>query len=539
MPINDILKQFADLLNTTPSIEDGNVEGPQGDVYTSEVSPIFVVDGYQYRNYRFPITFSEVQLSNGNKSNVCLKVQYNLELFPGATVPGRYGSDLIHENNPFLIASVDQDYVHGIILEVQDITYQTIGTTYVIEYTLLCSIEDGDPDLIEPGHILGINTQLYTYAENNKENTPVINLRSSINKKTGEVFFYWDDVLENVKRYRIMLRHADHSFVPDNFFLDVFGKNVNSTIDVLPFIVGGTIKTMKILDPGIGLITNRSFDIIGKGIGEAWATNLWEDGSLLINEFLIYDVDTVTGEIYCMSQETKGHLSWPLPAVNSYVSGLLPFGSSTDYGIFSVVTLGSDRYFKIKVYDATTGAVVIPDTVWKTQMISNKIQTHDGVYKLKTGSGYDNKTQVSLKVLPEGIDAYMDPVIHGNPPGIITEWTGGGDAFKGETTYYNVTVINTTLSMLSDLQVNIKTNADGSILSIEPIQWDKNIFAADTMLINAGWDNKDATAITFKFVGATWGQSVKLWGWRASSYIGDGINKKITTEWSEEKIIEF
>lgn len=544
MPIKDLLKQFSDLLNSVPAIEDGNATDAQGDLHTSEVSPNFVTDGYQYNDYRLPITFSEVlSADTGNDSNICLKVQYSVILFTGATAPGRFGPNILKENDRFYITSVDQDYVHGSILEIQNETFTTAvipaGTLYTIEYTIVCGIEDGDPYLIEPGHILSLNTQVYDYAENESQNLPIINLRSSLNKNTGEMFFYWNDVLQDVKRYRIMFRHGDHSFVPDAFFIDVFGKNVNSSISVTPFIIGGTIKTMKINDPGIGLITNRSFDIIGAGTGEEWATNLWEDGSLLINEFQVYDVDTSNGDIYCKSNNTKGYLGWPLPAVNSYVSGLNPFNAVSDYGILSVTPLSSNRYFKIRVYDATTGVTVVPDLAWKNGMISNKIQTHDGVYKLKTGTGYDEYTQVSLKVLPDGINAYIDPIIHGNPPGIITEWTGGTGGNMVETTYFDVPVYNNVSNMLTDLKMSIKTSSDGQISSIVATSWDKNIFAADVLRINAGWDGKSGTAITFKFVGTTWDQSVKIWGIKVSSYIGDGINKKISTEWSEEIMIEF
>ena len=239
-----------------------------------------------------------------------------------------------------------------------------------------------------------------------------------------------------------------------------------------------------------------------------------------------------------MSNKTKGHLNWPLPSVNSYVSDLLPFGSITDYGILSVTPLASDRYFKIKVYNAVTGVVVIPNATWKTQMIEKKIKTHDGVYKLKTGTGYTSKIQVSLKQLPEGINAYIDPVIHGNPPGIITYWTGGINANKSSV-YYNVPVYYVTTNALTNLRVNIKTTDTGEILNIQTAQWDTNLFHTDLLKINSGWDNKNATEVNFYYVGSTWDQSEKLWAWKVCSYIGNDINKKITTKWSDEKYLEF
>lgn len=543
MPINDLLKQYSDLVNTPPSLEDNNVEGAQGDLHTSEVSSNPNVanknsDGYLYGEYKFPIINSEVlTVDYGEDTNVSIQINYPVTMFPSATAPGRYGPDLFFENSQFFITSIDQDYVHGTILEIQDITEVTIGSTHNYSVTLVCSIEEGNPNLIESGHIFCINANVYA-ADTNDQYKPPINLSTSIDFKTGGVYLYWKDMLQTVKRNKIMIRHADHSNIPFYFYIDVFGKTVNPDILVKPFVVGGTIKTMQILSPGLDLITNRSFNIIGTGTGEEWATRLWEDGSLLINEFQIYDVDTVTGDIYCMSNQTKGKLNWPLPYVNSYVSDILPFGSVTNYGILSVTPLTSNRYFKIRVYDATNGVTVIPDATWKSQVIGSKIKTHDGVYKLKTGSGYTSKIQVFLKTLPEDTNAYIDPVIHGNPPGIITTWTGGINATKSST-FYSVPVYNNATNALTDLKVNIKTTATGEILSIQTAQWDTTLYSADLLRINAGWDNKNATQVTFYYVGTSWNQSEKIWAWKVCSYIGNEINKKITTEWSDEIYLQF
>lgn len=416
--VPDALVKAQDRLLSTPSIEDGNCDGLlQGKIYTSDLSTVNspFPNSYDHysSNYTSIITSVDfLNVSTGNFYIVDIHCTYQAgQASAGATNPGQYGSEIIKAGEPFTILDSAGDYIRGIIVEIDGIDTTQLAAVpleiWSYDFKLKCMIVQGDAKRLEAGQWMVWKRQIYQDPSTFNEAYPPINLTASFNSTTGEIFFYWDDVNQSSRNWRIKLRDASNTVTPYIYTLKVHGPSSNSDTSLKAYVSGGDVKTIEILDPGVGLNSNRSLVIKGIGTGAKWATRLDDVGSLMINTFQVYGGSGATLNLF--SRKTKKEYGgYPIPTVNSFISGLPPLGSTKNFYVGSVT--GTGRTFTIDVYDADTGLPIVITPSWLNSVNNSQIKTHDGVYKIQTGSGYNYRTLVSVKVIPNGVRAYWDPI---------------------------------------------------------------------------------------------------------------------------------
>jgi len=415
--VPDALLKAQDQFLRTPSIEDGNSDDVlQGKIYTSELT---INDNYSV-NYTSSITKVDFQnIKSGNFYIVNIHCSYLAQQASvAATNPGLYGSELIKTGEPFTIISSTGDYVRGVVSEIVEIIPTQLQSNYpeVWEYNfeLSCIIAQGNPKEISPGQWFIWKRQMYQDHSTFNEAYPPVNLTASFNSTTKEIFFYWDDVNQSSRTYRLQLRDPSDSITPYIYKTQVHGPLSNSDTSLKAFVNNGNVQTIKIVEPGVGLNSNRSLIIKGVGTGAVWATRLDNKGALMINTF---DVCAISGsanpsylELGLFARKTRPEYggTYPLPTINSYIEGLPPLGTTTNFYVHSI--LYSGRQFGIEVRDADTGLGVDITQEWYDEVLKSEIKTHDGVYKIQNGSGYNYRTLASVKTIPNGVRAYWDPV---------------------------------------------------------------------------------------------------------------------------------
>jgi hypothetical protein len=251
--------------------------------------------------------------------------------------------------------------------------------------------------------------------------TPPSNISASFNKNTNDVYFYWDIVNQNTREHLIQIRESNVSDSPAYINFKVYGNTANSKTSIKPFVndITTDISTFQILSPGEDMNSNRSIDIIGTGSGALWETVLDDNGSLMINEFNVYDAPIGSSSIFIYVRETRPEYSdYPSPNVNSFIEGLPVLGSTKNFyvGVKNVI---SSRQYELEVYDVSTGLPVIITPAWSASVINTKIKTHDGIRKINNGTGYNStKIRANVKVIPDNVKAYWDSSILGVlPPG--------------------------------------------------------------------------------------------------------------------------
>lgn len=420
LPINvpDALMKAQDRLLRTPSIEDGNGDGElQGKIYTSDLTTNLNDDDYYDVNYTSAITQVDFQnVKTGNFYIVHIHCSYLAGIASaGATNPGFYGSELIKAGDPFTILSSTNDYARGIVVELVNIVptlVQTGPDVYQYDFELMCMIAQGDPKKLSPGQRITWKRQMYQDPSTFNEAYLPVDLTASFNKITKEMFFYWTDVNQSSNSYRIQLRQENKSLNPPLQPIVVYGPLSNSDTSLKAYVIGGDIVTVEIIEPGIGLNSNRTLDIKGAGTGAIWATILDNKGSLMINNFEVKA--GIGSSLTLYSRKTKKEYNgyYPHPLLNTFIKGLPPLGNTTNFYVSAVNSAG--RSFSVDIADADTGLPVVITPAWLTNVIGTEIKTHDGVYNIQTGSGYNNRTFVSVKQIPNGVRAYWDPAIYGD-----------------------------------------------------------------------------------------------------------------------------
>ena len=160
------------------------------------------------------------------------------------------------------------------------------------------------------------------------------------------------------------------------------------------------IMTVSILDAGWYYTGADVISIPSTEVGAGSATNI---------TFMVAHHGNI---MRIRSNKTKeGYADYPIPNLHSYISGL-PVDSNgfTDFRVSgaSQTYPGSNRYWTIAVKDATTTAnALFP--LWYT---TPQVQTHEGIYRISAGTGYNQRTRAEVKKIPEGVKYYYDPVIN-------------------------------------------------------------------------------------------------------------------------------
>jgi len=410
-----VFSKYQDFGLRAPSIEDGNIsnDGRQGKILTSEISSN---EGYVNDYVASIFSVVSAERETGNKFSSYITIKYNVIIEPTATNPGYFGSDIIKENDAFVITSSNKDYVRGIVSKISNFTYSSVGVNYEFTYVLLCAINQGDPAYIQANDSFIWKRQIFKDLSTYNEATPPANISASFNRSTSDIYFYWDNPNRNSREYNIQIREASVSDSPTYIDFKVYGNTSNSKTSITPFVnsVSTDISTFKILEPGIDMNSNRSIDIIGTGTGALWETVLDNNGSLMINEFSIYDAPVGSSSIFIYVRETRPEYNgYPSPNVNSFIQGLPVLGSTKNFYV-GVNSFISDREYELSIYDADTGLPVIITPAWSSSVIRSKIKTHDGIRKINNGTGYNStKIRASVKVIPENVKAYWDSSILG------------------------------------------------------------------------------------------------------------------------------
>jgi hypothetical protein len=416
----NIFSKYQEFGLRAPSIEDGNISGDgiKGKILTSEIS---ANEGYANDYTASIISVTSAERETGNKFSAYITIEYTVTIVPTATNPGYFGSDIIKENDPFVITSLNKDYVRGIISKITNVSFSSIGFNYTYTYTLLCALNQGDPVFIAAGENFVWKRQMFQDGTTYNEATPPSNISASFNKNTNDVYFYWDIVNQNTREHLIQIRESNVSDSPAYINFKVYGNTANSKTSIKPFVndITTDISTFQILSPGEDMNSNRSIDIIGTGSGALWETVLDNNGSLMINEFSVYDAPIGSSSIFIYVRETRPEYSdYPSPNVNSFIEGLPVLGSTKNFyvGVKNVI---SSRQYELEVYDVSTGLPVIITPAWSASVINTKIKTHDGIRKINNGTGYNStKIRANVKVIPDNVKAYWDSSILGVlPPG--------------------------------------------------------------------------------------------------------------------------
>jgi len=401
-----------------PSIENGNPpDGElQGKIFTSELTS---ADDYNVSYIALVSSVSSTIRETGNLNVYKIVIDYSAVLESGATNPGLYGSNIIRNGDPFLIESTTHDWVRGYINNVDDISFTIAGSTYNYTYTLSCTIIQGDPLSLTTSDSFKWNRKLYQDESTFKDAYPPKNFSASYDRNTQDLYFYWDDVNKESRRYRIMAR--DTSDPSNYFFYYVKGKTQNPAISIKPFLLSGGVATYKILDPSTDAASIKSLTIKGTGSGAFAYTSLNDDGSLRIDEFTVYGVNVGTNQIYVYSDKTVSftfpnsfvYEGWPIPYLRSYVENLPAHTttSGTDYFVSanSQVYTGNNRYFVLNLTDANTGVNPSFSLAWANQVLNKKIKLHTGILTSLTGSGYGEKAIASPKKSSDRARFYVDP----------------------------------------------------------------------------------------------------------------------------------
>lgn len=405
----NIYNQYANQSLRAPNIEDPNSpdDSLQGKIFTSDLTS---ADDYNIDYSAITISATSDLATTGNNYNYTITISYTATLSGGsATVPGYYGSNLIKENDAFIIEA--RDYIRGIVNKVKSVTYTGIGT-YTFTYELSCTILQGDISTIAVGggQVFKWDRQLYAEGANFSDAYPPRDLLSAYNKDTGEAFFYWRNINEYSSSYYLQIREI--GVTPPIVYerIKIPGNAINPKTALMPFVdSGGSVTTIKIVEPGIGCASDRSIVFTGSGSGAQYITQVDSEGKLRINDFEVYQIGIGTDEIRVFSSKTSVEYGdYPVPVVGSYISGLPSIGTDQNFFISGVTqeSPGDNRYLILNISIAETGSSVF----FPIGYTAKNVKTHDGVLQFSPGAGYNNKLRAAVKVVPP-CKFYYDPAV--------------------------------------------------------------------------------------------------------------------------------
>jgi len=304
-------------------------------------------------------------------------------------------------------------------------------------YNLQCSIIQGNSMTITTGDDFVWKRSLVMDEANFEEANYPINLRSSLNYNTRELFFYWDNVNKESREYRLSFRFSLSSLPPNYTIIKVHGNTANPKTELTAFSNGSNsqISCIRIDDPGIDMNSNRTINIKGNGTGALFATMLDNNGSLMINDFYVYDCTIGTNKLEIVSEKMRPEFKaqYPKPNNHSYIEGLPVLGTHKYFFVDNIVSTAYNTY-TVDVFDAETGLPIVITAAWKNSILNTYIKTHDGVYAINLGNGYTGNLKAEVKKIPDNVQAYVDPQIPGSViPGIGTDWAWSVSAIYDDT----------------------------------------------------------------------------------------------------------
>lgn len=410
-----VYNQYADQSLRAPNIEDPNTpdNSLQGKILTSDIGS---ADDYSSDYTATTISAVSDLAATGNNYNYTITISYTATLSSGsATVPGYYGSNLIKENDAFVIEA--RDYIRGIVNKVKNIT-ATGGPTYTFTYELSCTVLQGDITTIaiNGGQTFKWDRQLYAEGANFSDAYPPRDLISSYNKSTGEAFFYWRNINEYSRSYYLQIREI--GVTPPVVYerIEIPGNSINPKTALQPFVdTGGSVSCVKIVDPGFACSSERSLTFTGSGAGAQYLTRLDSEGKLLVNEFEVYAVGAIgTDVIYVYSKNTSAtYGDYPTPTLYSFIDGLPTLNGTKNFRISNIsqVNPGSNRMLVLTIEEAETSNSIVIDAPFQANLLGMKVKTHDGVYRVASGTGYNNKLRAAVKTVTN-CQFYYDPAVY-------------------------------------------------------------------------------------------------------------------------------
>jgi len=402
-----------------PPIEDGNTLGTnQGIIYTSEVENI-IWSYFPNQSYVTTVGSAPTYLysKDGSIYTVSFDISYTVMLEPGSTNPGAYGSQLINDGDIFTITSSGKDYIRGFVSGIGEVTYVEDYSAYTYTYKIYATIMQGNPKKIAAGDTFSWNRKLFL-DENNKNTSDISGIIASYDKQSGEIFLQWDENSNNVVGHKIFLRRSTD--ISNSYIINAPGTKINTNAVLIPYVnsTEGSISCVQIVDPDANLAFNREVIIQGSGTGSRWATDIDINGSLLISSYRIYDAAVGSNTISVLSPKVApATLSrsggYMLPFAGTYVGGLTSLSGTNHFYVGSVTgATANNKFFQIELYDAQTGLPVVITDTWKNSVLSKNIRTHDGVFRVSTGTGYTGSagTAAFIKPIPDNIKWYWDPI---------------------------------------------------------------------------------------------------------------------------------
>ena len=424
-----IFQSYEQQALNTPAVEDGNaLDLNQGVVYTSEV--VNVTGYFQNDSYVTTITSTPTYTyaKDGSIYTVVFDIAYSIYLEPGSSNPGYYGSELLHIGDIFTISGADKDYVRGLVTSISNITFVEDWGVYTYTFTVYATVSQGNPKKIALGDTFRWNRKIFL-DDSNQNDSSITGERASFNRSTNEIYLYWDETDPSAAKHRVSLRQKTNSY--PSYIIDVPGPNVNSATTLESYVnrATGDISTVRIVSSGTGFAFNREVIIRGSGTGAKWATDIDNAGNLLMNNYTVYDATVGSNTVDVYSRATVPSTfsrsgGYMLPFTGTYVGGLTGLSGSQHFYVGGTTgATANNKYFAIQLYDAETGNPVSITDDWRTSVIGRSIKTHDGVFRIASGTGYTGATGSSavLKVLPNNVSWYWDPIF-GNIAGTGQIW---------------------------------------------------------------------------------------------------------------------
>lgn len=402
-------------------IEDGNTPANstnQGYLYTSEINDN---SGYEdaYKAQIYSIQ-QEKELT-GNSFYYILEVGYVLENdTPLATPTGFFGSNLIKNGDPFTITTnggITFNYIKGYVVNVID-TYPGTSSwpSEIIMYKLRIAITEGDLSILATG--IPIPTYEGVFCTNrrmfkdNLTQAPV-NLNAYVDTQSDKVLFSWVDPTNLAVSYKLRLRSED-TFVNDIFV--VTGNNPNFIGVLEPILEGGSLKSVKIIEPGYSFsLANNVYGgspinvICNDGASFVPLVFLYPDncGSLTIDDWLITDVTNISSnQITCVlskNNNSNSPYAFNYPADTMYVE----FGNEIGTGYVITSSLLNDKFSTtIKLLDSISYTLAQA----KEMLIGKNIKIHTGVWNT-SGSSNITKIKFSYDKYREGTKYFLPKLL--------------------------------------------------------------------------------------------------------------------------------
>lgn len=411
-------------------IEDGNtpLNNPnQGVLLTSELNN---ENGYGDPYEPIVVEFSKVSEISGILTYK-FTVSYTIHNIDQIKI-GYYGNNLYKNGDAFTLVNLDSgldfDYVKGYVVSSSLNSETSISGNTLYYFDLICVITEGLPDrlILGGGQVMKFDRRIYV-DENSMINNYPINLNSSQDLNTNQVYFSWDDPTELAVGYKINVRPEYPTDGGDSVYNieNIHGNSpvFNGLVEPLLFTAPGykdVLFSHKIVDRGRGWSFFYYYPryITNSGSIAPDATFITDtDGGLIISEyeFIIGNVNST--EIFALLKK--------LPKNEYY--GWLSTGMYVDLGIPGIEGTITDYE-----QNATNAAVLIQfrDMVMPFSSNDDLMQKlKNKIIKIHTG--------VSFSAEPFSADFSKPPIISYDKYPVGTKWaTSTVDLFSGPGTYY-------------------------------------------------------------------------------------------------------